>query len=79
MGYFSNGTEHEMWEAANCALCVHMQEEVGCPVINAHFGPPAAWRDGPHNVLDKMIPLKPDGIFNEHCIFLRIRPEVQDA
>ncbi|KKL97402.1 hypothetical protein LCGC14_1834770, partial [marine sediment metagenome] len=32
-----------------------------------------------HNVLDKMIPLKPDGIFNEHCIFLRIRPEVQDA
>ena len=71
MAYFSNGTEHRDWEAENCELCVYMQEECGCPVINAHFDPPPEWRDGPDNVLDKMIPLTPDGIFNEACLFLR--------
>lgn len=44
MGYFSNGTEHEMFEDAWCSRCVHSDisgdREIGvdppCPVMMAH-------------------------------------------
>lgn len=35
MGYFSNGSEGDDYEARYCARCVH-EKEGGCPVILAH-------------------------------------------
>ena len=34
MGYFSNGTEGEMYEAEFCSRCVH---EDNCAVLEAHM------------------------------------------
>lgn len=36
MGYFSNGTEGDMFEARYCNRCVHEDDEKGCPVMLAH-------------------------------------------
>lgn len=37
MGYFSNGTEGDMFEATYCNKCVHEDDEKGCPVMLAHI------------------------------------------
>ncbi len=37
MGYFSNGTEGEMYEARYCSRCAHNQSEYSCPVWDAHL------------------------------------------
>lgn len=37
MGYFSNGTEHDMYVAEYCERCQHNDEQAGCPVMNLHW------------------------------------------
>ena len=40
MAYFSNGSEGEAFEAANCNSCVHQptdEDGPGCPVWDAHL------------------------------------------
>ena len=37
MGYFSNGTEGALWEAAQCTNCLHLDAEKGCPILLAHY------------------------------------------
>ena len=37
MGYFSNGTEGDMYEEKYCNHCINMDQEKGCPVLNLHL------------------------------------------
>jgi hypothetical protein len=39
MGYFSNGSEGDSYEAQYCSRCVHLPQsrDKGCPVFGAHF------------------------------------------
>ena len=39
MGYFSNGTENEIYQEQWCSRCVHEgpQDGPGCPVMGIHF------------------------------------------
>jgi hypothetical protein len=37
MGYFSNGTDGEMFEARQCNRCAHEDPVKGCPVMLAHL------------------------------------------
>ena len=55
MGYFSNGTEGQMYEERYCSRCVHRDDEYGCPIWNLHFvfNGEAEWRD----TLDMLIPM----------------------
>lgn len=49
---FSNGTEGHGWMAANCATCVHDQDEDnGCPLVLVSLlgRRPRQWLDGPRS------------------------------
>jgi len=65
MGYFSNGTEGEMYAAKWCSWCIHNLPEYGCPVMLAHL----LWNydecNNEASVLHKMIPR--EGIGNGPC------------
>lgn len=41
MGYFSNGTEGQIYEQTFCARCIHYDHDLGvdkpCPIWMAHF------------------------------------------
>lgn len=42
MGYFSNGTEGDMYEEQYCSRCIHFPDyedpnAVGCPIIGIHM------------------------------------------
>lgn len=37
MGYFSNGTEANIWQSTNCDGCVHDNPENGCAVMLVHL------------------------------------------
>ena len=58
MGYFSNGTEGEMYEEQWCRRCIHDDPDKGlyCPVLMAH----QLWNheeaNKPDSILHKMIP-----------------------
>lgn len=69
MGYFSNGTEGEMYEARYCARCLHSKLEDGCPVWGLHL-----FYNGEQNksemvgeMLSALIPRSKDGLTNERC------------
>lgn len=77
MGYFSNGTEGEMFHEANCAKCLHWKDEGPmCPVLSVHHDwnyaqydkkePAVAERT--KAILDVLIP--PKGLFNGACSML---------
>lgn len=66
MGYFSNGTEGDIYEEKYCNKCVHLLEQYGCPCLLAHL----MWNyeecNKPDSVLHKMIPRTADG-WNGKC------------
>lgn len=72
MGYFSNGTEQEMYVADYCDKCVHGEnEQTGCPVMNLHwlwnYDAVGEKRDEvKHTALDTLIPRDMDG-WNQQC------------
>lgn len=73
MGYFSNGTEGDIFEANNCAKCAHNVES-GCPVMLAHLVYAyELCNEEKHPgkiILDMLIPRK--GAFNGRCaMFMR--------
>lgn len=37
MGYFSNSTDGECYEAKYCNRCAHEDDEKGCPIMLAHL------------------------------------------
>jgi hypothetical protein len=65
MGYFSNGTEGEMYRRTYCSLCRHDDEDAGCAVWYAHLMWVGDAAKAP--VLDALIPRSKDGLTNEQC------------
>lgn len=58
MGYFSNGTQWEIWNNSNCADCIHDDNpDKGCPIIGEHLGVAAdKWPKEKREVLGIFIP-----------------------
>ena len=65
MGYFSNGTEGFEYEAKYCENCLHNNEDIGCPIMTAHFIHNYTDSDDVQEILNIFIPR--DGIYNEQC------------
>jgi hypothetical protein len=72
MGYFSNGTEGDMYEEEYCYKCLNFDEEKGCPIMNLHL----VWNYEAISskgdaikkyALDWFIPPNKDGMFNQQC------------
>ena len=63
MGYFSNGTEGELYQRDHCDDCVHWDPDEGCPVWDAHIL--YNYQEPMQIVLDMFIPRK--GVFNDMC------------
>ena len=73
MGYFSNGTEGEMYREKYCDRCVNNGDEKGedgCAVWDAHLI--YNGEDGPEPVLNMLIPRDADG-WNKQCRMFRLR------
>ena len=66
MGYFSNGTEGDCYEAQYCSRCIHEDEEHGCAVMLAHVLYNYRECNNENSILHLLIPLGSDG-FNEQC------------
>lgn len=72
MGYFSNGTEGDLYESRYCNRCVHEDDEKGCPVMLAHIlYAYELCNEEKHPgkvMLDLLIPRSKDGCGNEQCV-----------
>jgi hypothetical protein len=75
MGYFSNGTEGEMYYETYCANCIHNGDEENdpyCPVWAAHKDYNYRDCNDKSSILHILIPRSKDGLDNEQCtMFLR--------
>jgi hypothetical protein len=78
MGYFSNGTEGDMYEAQWCARCVHTADGNSCAVIYLHMlynydqGDKDPREVAITAILGMLIPRSKDGVYNERCaMFVR--------
>lgn len=78
MGYFSNGTHGDMFEAEHCAQCVHGEAtrnpdaKDGCPVWLAHIFfayEECGTKSNAKHILDLLIEPRDDGMFNECKMF----------
>jgi hypothetical protein len=68
MGYFSNGTEGEIYEARYCRRCIHGQDEKkGCAVWDAHLAKNYDEANNDNSILHMLIPLKEGGVYNDEC------------
>lgn len=78
MGYFSNGSEGDMYEAQYCANCLH-DENNDCPVLLAHllFNYDQCKNEAYAKVLNIFIPQTKDGCGNEKCTMFVPRPPKQ--
>lgn len=83
MGYFSNGTEGEMYREQYCDRCIHGQDqEKGCAVWDLHLQHNYESCSNPivEAMLNTLIPKK--GVFNGECkMFVEkdFEPEPEDA
>ena len=68
MGYFSNSTEGESYEAQYCVRCVHHNpDDGGCPVFLAHLLYNYAECNKRNSILHMLIPINKEGTGNEQC------------
>ena len=71
MGYFSNGTEGDYYEAEYCATCQHQKpDDGGCMVWLAHLMHNyecLGKGDAGEQILDLLIPRAKDGLSNDKC------------
>lgn len=68
MGYFSNGTEGESYEAQYCSRCVHQKpDDGGCAVFLAHLLHNYDECNKDDSILHMLIPRKKVGVGNEQC------------
>lgn len=67
MGYFSNGTEGDAYEARWCANCVHGKSQDGCAVMLAHILESYGQSGSTETVLSTLIPRSEDGVGNNKC------------
>ncbi len=84
MGYFSNGTEGDMFEAKWCARCVHGDnhrgDDKGCPVMLTHvlFSYEECNSDSnAKRMLDILIPR--EGAWNEQCAMFHPARKAPDS
>ena len=64
MGYFPNGTSHEIYESNLCAKCVHYDD---CAVMNAHWLYNYDECNNEKSILHILIPRTKDDGGNEKC------------
>lgn len=64
MGYFSNGTEGEMYMERYCAHCAHFKD---CWVWAAHMKWNYAECNNDDSILNFLIPRSEDKLTNEQC------------
>jgi len=67
MGYFSNGSEGECYEARYCARCYFGGSETGCPIMFLHFHRNYDDCNNPESPLHAMIPRLDNGD-NGECV-----------
>lgn len=65
MGYFSNGTEGEMYKEQWCNRCIH--DDDPCQVWLAHLLKNYDEHDNNESILHMLIPRSKDGIGNDKC------------
>lgn len=70
MGYFSNGTEFEMFESKFCRRCIHEENAQGhgCPIIGLHLELNYKECNNKDSLLHRLIPRTPNGCGNETCV-----------
>ncbi len=70
MGYFSNGTEGEIYHDEYCSKCVHNKND-GCPVMGLHMLYSYELCNEKNNhgkiMLDELIPPSKDNCWNDQC------------
>jgi len=72
MGYFSNGTEHMMYEEEYCDNCINQNPDSGgCAVMLAHMLYNYDECDNPDSILHLLIPRANDGVGNKKCTMYR--------
>lgn len=79
MGYFSNGTEGDNYEAEFCNRCAHEDGAQGCPVMLAHIlhaYSEAGKGSAAEEILTLLIPRKKTG-GNERCRMFISRDQVK--
>lgn len=74
MGYFSNGTEGEAYEARFCAHCVNQD---GCWIWLQHLLHNYEEANKPDSFLHRLIPRTTDG-WNGQCVMFRAKPPPVD-
>ena len=69
MGYFSNGTECEIYEARYCCRCIHNKGEDGdgCMVMLAHLEFNYDECRNMNSILHLLIPRSMDKLGNDQC------------
>ena len=68
MGYFSNGTQADMYEAQFCNNCVHQKpDDGGCAVWLAHLICNYNECNNPDSILHMLIPRTECGLGNDEC------------
>lgn len=77
MGYFSNGTEGEMYEAAYCRRCRHYGpvDGPGCTVWLLHLLHNYGQEGAVKEMLTALIPRTADGIGNQQCRMFLAKPQ----
>ena len=77
MGYFSNGSEGEAYQARYCNRCVHDVHQ-DCPIWLAHLLHNYAECNQKDSILHLLIPRSSDGLDNEECkLFLEMTEEAR--
>jgi hypothetical protein len=76
MGYFSNGTEGELYFEKYCAKCIHEQNGKQCPVWDMHLIRNAEGFNITEATLDMFIPRSEDRLNNEQCRMFVPRQDV---
>ena len=81
MGYFSNGTEGECYEAAYCARCIHgprANPDRPCTVWMLHLLYAYEDCNKPESYLNDLIPRTDDRVGNEQCTMFIEAPDLPD-
>jgi hypothetical protein len=77
VGYFSNGSEGEAYEAFYCDRCVHQlgpDGNSGCAVWFAHLLHNYDDCDNPNSILHLLIPRSKDDLDNAQCRLFYLKP-----
>ncbi len=82
MGTFSNGTEGELYQSQYCFNCIHWidlgdDEIPGCPIWDAHILYSYGAKGEVKDILNLLIPLEDNRVFNAQCAMFTADKSVQ--